>query len=306
MPRQDSELTKNLRKETAAVRLMHSKLGVRRALSKAQVKQAAETFGADGSYMSAGKRLINTRHPKFRACTKIISQARCYWRTMTVPFPTKGIRLLRKDLVESFDQTLRKYRDELIEATRDLQEIYGELREEARERLGDLFDAGEYPAAVRDAFAIDWDFPSVEPPDYLKELNPKLYAAEQEKVAARMEEAVRLAEEAFATELHELVAHLVDRLTGDGGDGKPKQLRETAVTNFGEFLERFQSLKVGNNAELDQLVERAAQIVGGVDVADLRKDAGMRRSIAEQMATVKEALDGLVVEKPIRHLELEE
>lgn len=301
----NQDFVQQLRLETAAVRLMHGKFGVRRALSKAQVKQAAETFGAAGEYFSASKKRINTRHTAYKACTKIISQARCYWRTMTVPFPVKGIRLLRRDLLESFDETLCRYRDELLEATKGLQAVYADLRNEAREQLGDLFDPTDYPADIRDAFLLAWDYPSVEPPDHLKQLNPKLYELEQQKVAARLQEAIHLAEEAFAAELNQLVAHLVDRLSGDE-DGQPKKFRESAVSNLTEFVARFQEMKVGNNAELDQLVERASQVVAGLDVADLRKDASLRLSIAEQMTKVKESLDGLIVERPIRHVELED
>jgi hypothetical protein len=48
----------------------------------------------------------------------------------------------------------------------------------------------------------------VEPLHHLRELNPEIYAAEQARVAARFDEAVRLAEEAFTSELARLVSHL--------------------------------------------------------------------------------------------------
>ena len=41
-------------------------------------------------------------------------------------------------------------------------------------------------------FSIDWDFPSVEPPDYLQQLNPQLYEQECDWVQQRFDEAVRL------------------------------------------------------------------------------------------------------------------
>lgn len=306
-PRQsgNGEYVQRLRHETAAVRLMHGKFGVRRALSKAQVQDAAETFDADGTYLSATKKLINTKHVAFKACTKIISQARGHWRTMTVPFPVDGIRLIRKDLVESFDQKLTQFRDELEDAAEQLQDVYADLREEARTRLGELFNPADYPSDIGDAFRLDWDYPNVEPPDHLRTLNPRLFEQEQQRAAQRFEEAIRLAEDAFAGELQKLVGHLVECLSGSE-DGKPKVFRDSTVSNITEFFTRFKSLRIGDNAELDQLVERAEQIVGGIDVADLRKDGGLRASIATQMQTVQQALDGLVVERPIRAIELPE
>ena len=80
---------------------------------------------------------------------------------------------------------------------------YAELKSAARDRLGSLYNPADYPASLTGLFQVSWDFPSVEPPDYLQELNPELYRQECERVAARFDEAVRLAEQAFIEELHD-------------------------------------------------------------------------------------------------------
>ena len=40
-------------------------------------------------------------------------------------------------------------------------------------------------------FAIDFDFPSIQPPDYLQQLNPQLYEEECRRVQSRFDEAVK-------------------------------------------------------------------------------------------------------------------
>ena len=55
---------------------------------------------------------------------------------------------------------------------------YGELKTRRSGRLGDLYNPSDYPPHLRDLFGISWDFPSVEPPDYLLELSPGLYEQE--------------------------------------------------------------------------------------------------------------------------------
>jgi hypothetical protein len=70
-------------------------------------------------------------------------------------------------------------------------------------------------------FQINWDFPSVEPPDYLRQLHPEIYEQQCRRMRQRFDEAVQLAEQAFLEELGQLVAHLTERLTGQA-DGKPK------------------------------------------------------------------------------------
>src|SRR5205807_7789207 len=97
---------------------------------------------------------------------------------------------------------------------------YGELQGIARRRLGDLYDAHDYPPRLRGMFGVDCDFPSVEPPDYLLQLCPELYEQERARVASRFEEAVQMAEQAFIGELARLVSHLSERITSTDGERK--------------------------------------------------------------------------------------
>jgi hypothetical protein len=53
----------------AAVRVSLSWLGIRKTLSAEQRAQAADTFGAEGEFLSAGKKLLDTRHEKFLTLT---------------------------------------------------------------------------------------------------------------------------------------------------------------------------------------------------------------------------------------------
>ena len=103
---------------------------------------------------------------------------------------------------------------------------------------------------VRALFEVAWEFPNVEPPNYLMRVSPEVYAEERARVAARFEEAVWLAEQAFASELAELVDHLAERLAPTA-EGRPKVFRDSAVANFGEFFQRFAALNVRSNPELD-------------------------------------------------------
>ena len=48
-----------LRTTMAAARLSFTWLGVRKTLTSAQKNQAADTFGAEGKFLSAGKKLLN-------------------------------------------------------------------------------------------------------------------------------------------------------------------------------------------------------------------------------------------------------
>jgi hypothetical protein len=203
-----SAAARRLRATMAAVRLSFVWFGVRKSLTSAQKSQAADTFGAEGAFLSAGKKLLDTRHPGFKAVTSVRSQLLGLWRSLSLPYPEAGVRLIRQDDIELFNERAQSLRMELDDAVERLDEHFGALKAAARERLGQLYNPDDYPDSLRGLFKVEWDFPSVEPPEYLRELNPALFAEEQRRAAARFDEAVRLAEEAFTNELSQLVAHL--------------------------------------------------------------------------------------------------
>ena len=55
-----------LRATMAAARVAFCWFGVRKTLTPEQKAQAADTFGAEGQYLSAGKKLLDTRRGKVR------------------------------------------------------------------------------------------------------------------------------------------------------------------------------------------------------------------------------------------------
>ena len=68
---------------------------------------AAGAFNADGPFLSAGKKLLDTRHNAFRAVTAVRGKAQLYWRAMTLPFPEPGVRLIRQQAVDDFGLTFQ-------------------------------------------------------------------------------------------------------------------------------------------------------------------------------------------------------
>jgi hypothetical protein len=293
--------TQRLRSTMAAVRLSISWFGTRKTLSPQQRSRAAESFGAEGEYISAGKKLLDTGHPAFKAVTSVRTRLVSLFRGLSLPYPEPGIRLIRQDDIDAFDTQMATLKAELAEAVDRLDEHYGELREAARDRLGTLFNDADYPESLRGLFGVEYDFPSVEPPDYLRQLNPELYRQEAQRVAARFDEAVQLAEEAFTDELAKLVSHLCERLAGSD-DGKQKIFRDTAVENLTEFFDRFRSLNVGSNEQLDSLVDQVQGIVRGVKPQQLRDQKSLRQHVATELSAVTSVLDGLLVDRPRRNI----
>jgi hypothetical protein len=293
--------SQRLRTTMAAVRVSLSWLGVRKTLTAEQRTQAADTFGAEGDFLSAGKKLLDTTHPAFKAVTAIKGRIIALWKSMSLPYPEPGIRLIRQDQIETFNSQIDALKAELDEAVRQLDQHYGDLKSAARDRLGSLYNPADYPTNLLGLFQVAWDYPALEPPEYLQQLNPEIYQQECERVTARFDEAVQLAEQAFIEELQDLVSHLTERLTGQA-DSRPKVFRDSAITNLTEFFQRFRNLNVRSNDQLDVLVAQCQQIVRGVEPQSLRDSQGVRQRVATQLTQVENVLDTLLVDRPRRNI----
>lgn len=296
-----SEFGEMLQASMSAVRLSIHWFGTRRSVTTSQKHQAAETFDAESKFVSMGKKLIDTNHPAWKKMVAIRGQIQRIWRNHSLPYPEQGIRLIRRSSLSAFTDAMEKARSDLSAEERQIDSHYDELRHAARSRLGSLYNPQDYPSTLIGLFNVEWDFPNIEPPDYLRMLSPGLYRREAERIRSRFEEAVVLAEDAFFSELAKLIEHLNERLSGSD-DGRPKVFRDTVVTNLLEFFDRFKRLNIGSSAELEQMVANVQQIVGGITPNALRGSVTLRNSISSELIKVQASLDGLMVDRPRRNL----
>jgi hypothetical protein len=300
-----TDVASDLRTQSIGVRLAHRKMGTQRTLERRHRDTAAAALHADGDRLKAAKQLIDTKHPAYRDCVTVRNAATAYWEAMTLPYPMRGVRLMRRDDVAAFETRMSEYEQQLQDAVAALDAVWDELRSDAQKRLGDLYCASDYPTSVAGEFGLRWTFPSLAPPDYLQELAPDLYQRECERVRARFETSVEMAEQAFTDELAKLVSGLCERMSGTD-DGKPKVFRDTTVTNLHDFFDRFRHISVRSSGELDKVVDQAQKVVATVDAAALRKDGALRTKVQKGLGKVSKALDAMLVDRPKRRITFDE
>jgi hypothetical protein len=130
----------------AAVKLAFTWLGVRKTLAPEQRTTAARAFHADRELLSASKLILDTKNPAYRAVAAVRSEASGYWRTITLPFPESGVRLLPQNSLGLFASTMQTYRERLRQAfATELQRLTAHLAE----RLTGLHDG--QPKVFRDS-----------------------------------------------------------------------------------------------------------------------------------------------------------
>jgi hypothetical protein len=293
----------SLRLNSAAVRVQFNWLSRSKSLTTSQLSQAAATFEADHRLLSASQRIFDSKQPAIKKLTALKGTIIAYWKGWTLPYVEDGIRLLPRKRLNEFNEMMKKFADDLSEAVEELIAQYDAIKEEASNRLGKLYNACHYPEAseLRELIKVSWDFPSVEPPSYLAHIDPELYQQEKERAARRFEEAIDLAQNAFLQEFQTLVANLHDRLTPNP-DGTKKIFKESSITNFLEFFDKFKALNVTSNDQLESLVSQAQELVTGISAKDLRDSELLRKDIAQGMQVLNSALAPLVVNAPRRRI----
>lgn len=294
-------LASELKQNTTACRVSFTWLGTRKALETHQRAKAAEPFGAEKAYISASQKILDTKNPAFAALTSVKNEITAYWKNETLPYTEDGVRLLQKTKLDSFCQRMTELKGALGVAKNNLDLCLDDIKDDAKKRLGTLYNEAHYPKSMADVFEVQWDFPNTEPPEYLAKLAPTVYQAEQQKAQARMQEAIALAEQAFLIELDALIKSLHERLT-PGPDGAKKVFRDSTIKNLGDFFTKFKTLNIGSNEQLDNLVDQANDLIKGINPADLRDSALLRTEINKGLAEISGKLDPLVTNLPRRKI----
>jgi hypothetical protein len=132
VPLVDDAPAQRLRRTAAAVRVHFAWWGVHRTLTAQQKEEVGVACAADARLLTAGKRLIDTRHEAFRRLTALRGRIGHYWRGVSLPYTEPGLRLIRQSDIEGFVHSLEGFRDELHQAEADLNQVYHEVKADAR------------------------------------------------------------------------------------------------------------------------------------------------------------------------------
>src|SRR5947199_6841348 len=125
-----------LRRTAAAVRVHFTWWGVHKTLTASQKEEVGVGLAADARLLTAGKRLLDVRHPRFKALTALKGRIGQFWRGLTLPFVEPGVRLIRQSDVGSFADAMADFREQLREAEAELNADFPRLLADARDRLG--------------------------------------------------------------------------------------------------------------------------------------------------------------------------
>lgn len=266
----------------------------------------AITTEIDRDMLRIGVDLFDAK--ELRACQTFQAQLKAQIKHYTVPsFFRGGMYLVKLEAVEKVDEIIQKAKVDFVPIVQAFAEVVDQRKDEAKLRLKGGFNPAAYPTReqVMAIYTIEHRWLSMSTPTSLKRISVALFKQEQ----AKAQESLKLATDGItallAAEAKQLSEHLIERLT-PAEDGKPKQIRKSAVANISEFLGTFQLRNIGTSEELNEQIDTIQKLVSGLDVKDLRLNETLRDEVKAGFTKVAATLDRLIVDKPSRFMAGEE
>lgn len=299
----DQALGARLFEQTLCLSLSISRFGDTRKVRNL----GAVTVAADKSLLGMNKKLL--RSDKYQAISRLADEIRSHIRDIALPSATMkaGMYLIPMGMVQTVETYLQSKLPAFEAAVAEFIAEYPDLVRDMEEPLGVLYDPRNYPPAeqVRAKFELGWRFVGYDTPARLRSVSMALWQAEQEKAAAAWESDGAIIRDAMREAAAGLIEHTVEKLKPTE-DGKKKRLHETTVEKLTTFLDTFAARNVANDRELAALVERAREVMKGVDVEQMRSDDTLRARVLSSFETLKAEIEPMVVKRSARKITLED
>ena len=288
---------KDVFKKACLIQLSSSVWQCSRVLNQ---KVLAQKIGQDNEWLRGRKFLIN---PELLGPIKTaVQQARKTVQKHSLPFPITSIYLVPKESLAEIDEKLQYFKDRFWNKVQDFEALYDVGREEAASVLDDLFNESDYPPDIMQKFKFDWRYFELSTPAKSKILSPEVYEREKQKFTSLMEETRELAMIALREEFSTVVTNLVDRLTAN--NGKPKVISNSMFNKLHKFLNDFSTRNIFSDEKLVELTEQAKSVISGVSPYGLKYNDVMRKSIANGMSDLSEAIADAIEDMPRRKLKM--
>lgn len=263
------------------------------------------TSDADRDMIGVTKILIS-QCQEFNTIWKEVEAIRVWCAKYAMPsFMQKSVYAVALTEVDRYEAKLQQtsdlLRNELVPA---FIKVLPQYQEAAKARLRSLYNEKDYPTPdeMRRKFGIEWQWLYFGVPDNLPaEIKAQAAAKLQKKYADAQNEIVAALRAGFA----ELVNHAVERLTVQPGQ-KPKVFRGSLLENFNSFFETFPARNLMDDAQLEEVVAKARDVLGNVTPQALRESQTIREVTSNALAEVQKLTDKLVMEKPSRRFDLED
>lgn len=217
---------------------------------------------------------------------------RTHFYDKTLPWKDNGDRVLTRKMYTTFIQR----HEELVRGFNDtvehfLSKDYGVARERAAFRMGELFDADDYPSVfeLQRRFYVNLDIDSVtEAGDFRVQMDQTHLAEVRKNIERATHERLGRAMNDVWQRLAETLGHFADKMSSD------EIFRDSTVRNLEEIVELLPDLNILNDANLEKIRQDIASSLVGYHPKDLRKSPEVRTVAATEAKRIMDNMRGFM------------
>lgn len=191
------------------------------------------------------------------------SAARRVHRLLTLPWEDNGSRILSTRGYVGYIEQMRLRRMAFEASVHEFCQGLPDYINEAKKRLGSMFDAGDYPTAekVQSKFWIDVEIKQVpQAGDFRAELSNETVKVIVKDIERRTEQRLEAALDDVFQRVVDVTGKMVERLRaykpGTEGTGAENNFRDSLVWNVKELADLLPVLNITGDERLDKLHER--------------------------------------------------
>jgi hypothetical protein len=230
------------------------------------------------------------------ALAKIITaanEARAAHYKWTLPWADSGARILPSAAYVQYTRELRELREAFEKAVAEFVANYPQFVEEAKRRLGDMYQATDYPETEEIARRFSYAVRMYQVP-VANDFRAEIADSEAAAIRAEMEILNRDALAGAVKDAWERVAETVGHMAAKLGEFKPASdgnkasgiFRDSLVENVRALAKILPSLNISNDPNLDSIAARIDSELCRFSADDLRESDVNRVKVREAAASI--------------------
>jgi len=244
---------------------------------------------SEGAVEAAGRfaKSLLPDEPTFERLNTLVGSARTEHYFYTMPWASKGPRLLTTTLFVDYQKTLSAIVNEFQNvALPAFLDNYDNMVQRAPNKLGSMFDPEDYPDVyeIQGKFSMTLNyFPVPTAGDFRVDVGNEAMEVLRDSYANYYKEQMASAYKDVWERTYKVLKNMSDRLEGE----KAQAFHGTLVTNVTDMIELLDKFNVTDDPQMQRAKERLSQAMRGVTSEGLKEDNYYR---AETKRTVDKIL----------------
>jgi hypothetical protein len=257
-----------------------------RKLDRKVTSKATSEFHAQHDAGRFNKATIAKEHIK--DIEKVVTQARTYHYANTLPWADNGPRILPSANYFDYTAKMREFKAQFEAAVQSFLQMYPQLVIDQQARLGDMYDANDYPAPalLQDKYRFVTGFlPMPEAGDFRVDISQMEVDKIRSEIEDRNNTLLENSMKDLWQRLYENVERMAERLGADrvdpkSGKIKAKIFRDSLVDNLIDLCSLLPKLNLTHDPKLEEMRQMVEGKLCGAGADELRDNDSLRRETA--------------------------